>query len=61
MHLLHLHCIFLRQLYTYPALFGLMFLHIFLTLLVITAALAGIAFFLLYQLWVPYRFSLSSA
>ena len=25
MHLLHLHCILLRQLYTCPALFGLMF------------------------------------
>ena len=36
MHLLHLHCIFLRQSYTYPALFGLMLLHIFLILLVIT-------------------------
>ena len=36
MRLLHLHCIFLRQLYTCPVLFGLMLLHIFLILPVIT-------------------------
>ncbi len=36
MRLLHLHCSLLCQLYTYPVLFGLLLLHIFLILLVIT-------------------------
>ena len=44
MRLLHLHCIFLRQLYTYPALFGLMLLHIFLILLVITGCTGWYSF-----------------
>lgn len=44
MRLPHLHCIFLRQLYTYPALFGLMLLHIFLILLVITGCTGWYSF-----------------
>ena len=44
MRLLHLHCIFLRQLYTYPVLFGLMLLHIFLILLVITGCTGWYSF-----------------
>ena len=44
MRLPHLHCILLRQLHTCPVLFGLMLLHIFLILLVITGCTGWYSF-----------------
>ena len=46
MRLLHLHCSLLCQLYTYPVLFGLLLLHIFLILLVITGCTGWYSFLL---------------